>query len=320
MAIITTLKNGNVKVYPKTKASAVYTDTGVAVSSVLTSLTDRVDAIEAAETSWSAVTNKPFDGIDTATLAVTEADGVKTLGVKADVYADKAHTHQSADIVSLEASKITGIINIDNLPKSVIERLHVVANLEAMFQLTTATVQAGDTVKTEDTGRMYYVVDEENLNNENGYQVYTAGSAASVPWSGVTDKPNEFNPAAHTHTTADINGLDTKLTEIDTALSKKIETGDVQNATVTFTTASERANVATGDTVKTAFGKIAKFFADLAAVAFSGSYNDLSDKPDATGILMTDGTTVEAAITALQASSLVCDETDKVTTDDIVVA
>lgn len=47
----------------------------------------------------------------------------------------------------------------------------------------------------------------------------------------------------------------------------------------TFTEASSRANIASGESHKTIFGKIKKFFSDLKAVAFSGSYNDLSDKP-----------------------------------------
>lgn len=49
--------------------------------------------------------------------------------------------------------------------------------------------------------------------------------------------------------------------------------------TPTFTTATTRENIATGEKLSIMFGKIAKFFADLKAVAFSGSYNDLSDKP-----------------------------------------
>ena len=43
-----------------------------------------------------------------------------------------------------------------------------------------------------------------------------------------------------------------------------------------FTEASTRANIASGDTLSTIWGKIKKFFSDLKAVAFSGSYNDLS--------------------------------------------
>ena len=46
-----------------------------------------------------------------------------------------------------------------------------------------------------------------------------------------------------------------------------------------FTEASTRANIASGDTLSTIWGKIKKFFSDLKTVAFSGSYNDLSNTP-----------------------------------------
>lgn len=49
---------------------------------------------------------------------------------------------------------------------------------------------------------------------------------------------------------------------------------------VTFTEASARENVASGDEHRTIFAKIKKFFADLKAVAFSGDYQDLSNTPE----------------------------------------
>lgn len=55
--------------------------------------------------------------------------------------------------------------------------------------------------------------------------------------------------------------------------------GDAKDTTVTFTQATARTNVASGDKMSTLFGKIAKWFADLKTVAFTGSYNDLSNRP-----------------------------------------
>ena len=54
------------------------------------------------------------------------------------------------------------------------------------------------------------------------------------------------------------------------------------NNTQTFTEASTRANIASGETMSTLFGKIKKFFTDLKTVAFTGSYSDLSDQPTIT--------------------------------------
>ena len=47
----------------------------------------------------------------------------------------------------------------------------------------------------------------------------------------------------------------------------------------TFTEATTRNNIASGEKLSVIFGKIQKFFNDLKTVAFSGSYSDLSDKP-----------------------------------------
>lgn len=66
-----------------------------------------------------------------------------------------------------------------------------------------------------------------------------------------------------------------------TELEKKLaKTGDGSNVTAGFTAASSRTNIATGEKLSVIFGKIAKWLSDLKAVAFSGSYTDLTDKPD----------------------------------------
>lgn len=118
--------------------------------------------------------------------------------------ANGKHTHTSADITSLEASKITGTINIENLPQGSLERCVLVQNDTERFSLTTDTVQKGDTVKVVSSDKMYFVIDDTKLSTEDGYEVYTSGSATSVPWSGVTGKPNTFPPATHNHTKVDV--------------------------------------------------------------------------------------------------------------------
>lgn len=60
--------------------------------------------------------------------------------------------------------------------------------------------------------------------------------------------------------------------------------GDASNTTVTFQQAAERADIQPGDSLETAFGKLTRYFADMAKVAFSGSYDDLDNKPEIPGI------------------------------------
>lgn len=64
----------------------------------------------------------------------------------------------------------------------------------------------------------------------------------------------------------------------DTALQPN---GNASNVTVAFTAASARANITTGEKLATIMGKLAKWFTDLKTVAWSGSYNDLNNKPTA---------------------------------------
>lgn len=80
---------------------------------------------------------------------------------------------------------------------------------------------------------MYFVVDDTKLSTDEGYEVYTAGAATSVPWSGVTGKPSTFPPSTHTHddryyTEAEMN---TKLAaKVDVVSGKGLSTNDYTTA------------------------------------------------------------------------------------------
>lgn len=109
-------------------------------------------------------------------------------------------TFAAARIPGLDASKITsGTISIDRLPQAALERLVIVADDTARFKLTTSQVQNGDVVKVTSSGKMYYVKDQNELDNTNGYEEFAAGTAASVSWNNITGKPSTFTPSSHTH-------------------------------------------------------------------------------------------------------------------------
>lgn len=89
-------------------------------------------------------------------------------------------------VATLDANSL---IPITQIPPSALERLVVVADQAARFALTLATVQNGDTVSQTDTDEMFFVKDDTNLNSALGYQIYSAGTASAVAWSGVTGTP-----------------------------------------------------------------------------------------------------------------------------------
>ena len=74
------------------------------------------------------------------------------------------------------------------------------------------------------------------------------------------------------------------------SLSKSdIGLGNVPNVTTndqtpTYSMAVSRVNIASGETLATALGKLQKYLDDLKAVAFSGAYDDLTDTPDYDGL------------------------------------
>ncbi len=64
-----------------------------------------------------------------------------------------------------------------------------------------------------------------------------------------------------------------------TATDKANWDTDIAERAVGFTQATSRVNIASGEKLKAALGKIRKWFADLEEVAFTGSYDDLLDRP-----------------------------------------
>ena len=147
------------------------------------------------------------------------------INTKLNDKANSSHTHGNSDITGIDGSKITsGTIDLARLPKGALERLTVVADDTARFKLTSSNVQKGDTVKVTSTGKMYYVVDETKLSSEAGYEVYAAGTAASVPWSGVTGKPSTYTPSSHTHTKSQISDFPTSMPASDVPAWAKTST------------------------------------------------------------------------------------------------
>lgn len=154
----------------------------------------------------------------------------------------------STTLANFDASKITsGTINIDRLPKAALERMVVVADDTARFKLTTATAQVGDTVKVTATNKMYLVKDDSKLNTEDGYEPYTASSASSVPWSGVTGKPSTFAPPTAAAST--LGGV--KVGYMTSGKNYKLQVDAYGNAfvNVPWTDNNTTYNQATADTL-----------------------------------------------------------------------
>lgn len=186
----------------------LYTTTGVATDGTITQavITKELEGKSDATHTHYYAGSSTVGGVATSALKLNTARKIAVTGAitgsgtfdgsgDLTITATSNHSHANDTITSLDASKLTGMISIDRLPQGALERCVVVANDTARFALTASDVQLGDTVKVTATEKMYFVVNASSLNSELGYEVYTAGSATTVPWSGVTGKPSTMaNP------------------------------------------------------------------------------------------------------------------------------
>lgn len=97
-------------------------------------------------------------------------------------------------ISTINAEKLTGTIDANRLPEIPIEKIPAAA-LERLFVVHSQSaamsvdVQEGDVVQIGSGGPMYFCVSESASTFATKFKEFTAGSATSVPWSGVTGKP-----------------------------------------------------------------------------------------------------------------------------------
>ena len=150
-------------------------------------------------------------------------------------------------------------------------------------------VESG-TVETNPTGQpegTYLVLTLANTTSDKIYinvgsliEYVTSGSATSdsvqVVIDGTTHKVTAYIKDGTVTKSKLDSSVQASLEKADSSLST---TGDATNVTNTITTASNRTNLVSGETLGISLGKIRKWLNDLKTVAFSGSYNDLSDTP-----------------------------------------
>ena len=145
---------------------------------------------------------------------------------------------------------------------------------------------------------------------EVGGTKYAVPSGGTSNYNDLTNKPSINGVTLSGNKTTSDLGID--KTAVGLGNVPNVSTND---QTPTFTEASTRNNIASGEKLSVILGKIAKFFNDLKTVAFSGSYTDLTNQPqinsntltgnkttsdlgiNADNVMMSDGvTSVEEAV------------------------
>lgn len=135
---------------------------------------------------------------------------------------------------------------------------------------------------------------------------YVDDEIAKIPTPDVSAQIKAHNESETAH--PDIRGLiPTKTSQLDNDsgfltqhqdISGKLDkTGDGSNVTAAFTAATTRANIATGEKLSVLFGKIAKWFADLKALAFKDTVAKTDLDSAVQNLLLPDGGTTGQLLT-----------------------
>lgn len=158
------------------------------------------------------------------TAAATDIVNIKSQIGAADssgILKDIADLKTGDTIAALAASKITGVLSIDNMPPTVIERLYIAATDDARLALTKNDVQNGDTVKVTATGMMFFIKDDTKLGTADAadaFEEYTVGTAGAVEWTNIRNKPTTLTGYGITDAIAAIE----KVTEANAGNAGKI--------------------------------------------------------------------------------------------------
>ena len=157
---------------------------------------------------------------------------------------------------------------------------------------TTYTITNGNGIASIEKTGTSGLVDTYTITFDNGmvetFDVTNGdyiSNIAKTGTSGAVDTYTITMASGTTYTFTVVNGDGSLATDIifdDTTaqLSASTVQGAIDKlAKPTFTEASTRANIASGEKLSVILGKIKKFFTDLKTVAFTGAYSDLSGRP-----------------------------------------
>ena len=195
---------------------------------------------------------------------------------------------EASHAATAEATGIIGIIPLENIPQGALEKLVKVANQTERFELTTNTVQNGDSVLQIDTNVMYIVVDDKKLKSEDGYVEYAAGTASKALNADFATNAGHANNADNASNAKEADHA-YKADDASTAqVAYKVEWNNVANKPTEFkpdahthgavdvstltgytesTAEGDARNVAPADNLLTALGKLEKKADDAAAKA-----------------------------------------------------
>lgn len=228
-----------------------------------------------------AITNKALTAEDlTALHAVIDANYVHTdnnfttalleklngiaTGAQKNVQADWNETDETSDaFIKNKPTALSAFVNDKNFVDSTVENLvnyYKKTEIDDLLSgISTLDILVVDALPTENISKttIYLVLKpSDESENQNVYEEYI--------W---VESKNSWEVIGDT------------VINLSNYLQKD---GDASNTTVSFTVPGERVIPTSGATLAVLIGTVIRYLSDLATVAFTGSYNDLVDKPEIT--------------------------------------
>lgn len=207
---------------------------------------------------YNDLTNKPsINGVTLSGNKTTNDLGITASGVGAIPSTDKGANGGVAELDS------NGKVPSSQLPSYVDDVLSY--SSQSAFPAT------------GETGKIYIAEDTNKTYRWSGSAYAEISASLALGETSSTAYRGDRGKTAYDHSQL-TSGNPHNVSKTDVGL------GNVPNVSTndqipTFSEASTRNNIASGEKLSVILGKIAKFFNDLKSVAYSGSYNDLTNKP-----------------------------------------
>ena len=243
----------NNKIYPVGHTKAVYDETGTVLEDRLKKSEDKVNKLKnvALSGDYNDLTNKPTS-------------------MKPTNHASTSDTYGKGDSTNYGHVKLSSSTNSTSGTSS--GEAATPSAVKAAYDLANGKADAGHTHSYND------LTSKPSLAPSNAERNVIVG----VQKNGADISPDssrKVNIIVPT-TASDIGAASSSHSHTPS----QVGLGNVPNVstngqTPTFSEATTRANIISGETLATLFGKIKKWFTDLKTVAWTGSYADLTDKP-----------------------------------------
>ena len=207
---------------------------------------------------YNDLTNKPsINGVTLSGNKTTSDLGITASGVGAIPSTDKGANGGVAELDS------NGKVPSSQLPSYVDDVLSY--SSQSAFPAT------------GETGKIYIAEDTNKTYRWSGSAYAEISASLALGETSSTAYRGDRGKTAYDHSQTTGNPHGTTAVDVGLGNVPNVSTNDQEP---TFTEASTRNNIASGEKLSVILGKVQKFFNDLKTVAFSGSFTDLTNKPE----------------------------------------